>query len=701
MPTSAQLKKSLVQAHQTGDMQGAEMFKNMLDTGQFDDDASSMAGSLAQGIAQGATLGFHDEAAAALRAGTGEFFDKYLGSTLYGLGVGTEGGEGSFLERFKQYKDMAEDPRGFGEKYQTALESQRSALETARQEDPWTTGIAEVVGGLGTGGVGAAKAVAGQGLRKGAARLAGVGAGLGGAAGYGMGEGDPLAAVAFGGTPEDVSRETTEALTATGIGAGLGAGLGAATPFLGAAARGVARNIPFVTRPFTKQAKINEDGRRLVMDRLQEDIASGDITLDAAKRELADTPGMMVADLGPGLRDLTDQLAQTPTPTGRDIRATLTDRNKAQWKRVFPKLAQAIGGQDNFGHARKQLIKDMRERADRLYGAAEAVPIRFTPEMRTMVTRPAFRPAIKTANQLRQLDDKSPLPGFPRPGTMMSTVELDQVLQGMDDVVNKAWKDQPALAKRLGPMRNEFREMLYTANPALRTARKAWAGDKANDDAMDLGLRLFSDDADITAARMADMTDAEKQFVKIGHLRAIGRKLGDKSFTADITKGIFDKPRKLEAVRAAFGGRKQYDDFMNYIEQEQKMFNTFKEATANSKTAKYLAAGENPGGRLAQIIGYTGALGAGGGELARASGFAAQKLYGALSPKVAQQARKAAVTARQGGLLMGKDLEAITQPQTMGGLLATGAPVTPSAMMGGLLSTGLPQPGGPEYGNQQ
>ena len=435
---------------------------------------------------------------------------------------------------------------------------------------------------------------------------------------------------------------------------------------------------------------MDEEGRRIVFDRLQEDIRNGDLTLEQAKRELAETPGMTVGDLGPGLRDLTDTLAQTPGPAGRGIRKTLTDRNKQQWKRIFPKLSEAIGAEDNFAIARRELVRKMRDDAETNYGEAYQTPIRLTARMRELFSTDSGKAALKEGKALRRELEKNPK-ALDMKGAMQSTRDMDYMLQAYDDVVSGLYrkgKGQRATAAKAN--RNELRQLLYSANPAYQEARRAWAGDMANNNAMDKGLRLFTDDADITAEVIRDMSDSEKMHFKIGNLRAIARKLGNKSDTSDITKGIFDSENKRQAVTLAFGGRKQFDDFMDFIEREQKMFNNYKEATQNTKTAKYLTAGVNPGGRLAQILGYTLALKGGGGELARATGYGAQKLHQMVSPAAARAAREEQLTARQSGLLMGTDIEALAQPRTMGGLLATGAQPSVGAGVGGLLAAGQP-----------
>ena len=506
MATRNQLMQGMRQAMQKGNQPLAQELKKRVDAGQFEEVSSPFA-SAAQGIAQGATLGFHDEMAAALRAGLGEQVDKTLGSTLYGLGVGTGGGgEGSFLERFKQYREMAEDPRSLGEKYQTALESQRSALETAREEDPWTTGLGELAGGLTTGGVGAAKAVAGQGVAKGTARLAGVGAGIGGAAGYGMGEGDPLAAMAFG-EPEDIKREALEAGQAATVGAGMGALGGAIVPGVTAAGRAGLRGISNLV---TKNKRLTEAGRRQVAEAIQKDVDAGFITMDQAKQELTSTPGMTLADLGPSTRALTESIATTPTMGGRQITEKLTGRSIDQYDRIMPEVSKALGrggAPSAFHHNANVIMATAKDAADPMYKQAYSTPVRITRRMNDILQgTKTGQVGMDEANKLaKELQKKVPAIG--KLGTMASTERLDLIIQSMDDHVNKLFiAGDSKLGRAAKGLRDDFREAVYVANPALRDARKVWAGHAQSNEALKQGRRVFKDDFDFTAGEVRKMS---------------------------------------------------------------------------------------------------------------------------------------------------------------------------------------------------
>ena len=710
MARYADLVQGLQAALQQGNQPLAEALAARIEAKDYEEE-SSMAASALQGIGQGATFGLADEAGAGLRAG---LVDPLVGGLMAGFGVGDykptgPGRDDNFWDRMRDYQEQftAWGDKSLGESYQDALGSQRQALETARREDPWTTGIAEVVGGLGTGGVGATRAVAGQTLREGAKRLAGAGLVMGGIGGYGYGEGDPLAALAFEET-DDVMRELKEAGVNVGLGAVMGAGFGAAMPYLGAGARGLLR---VVARPLgfgrVGAAELSNEGNQMILRSLQDDIDNGFIkSIDDLQRQIAETPGMTIADAGPAMRELTENLVQRGGPAAQELTEFLTTRNVDQYKRIFPNLARALSDEgDNFAAARRRIIQETQENANAAFEAAYGRTVRVTQDMVDEMAKPQFRRALSVANQLRAEAGKDPLPEFPPLGTMMSTKELHNILQGMDEVVSRNFKTSPTIATQITkPARDRFRDYLYRENPALRDARNQYGSDKLRDEALDKGLRLLRDDADITADVIRGMSEGERAMFRVGALRAITRRLLGKSDTSDLTKGIFDNPRMREAVEVAFGDSRKFREFMDFIAQEQRMFETFRQATGNSATARRLMSQSNEHiGRAAGLMGF----GATGSLLVGATAKrAAQGIANIFRPAARQQARQQAMDQQiSGALTQGGDvtglLQRLQQPNTLGGLLGTGVPTTAAGATGGLLSTGLLQPELGAGGNMQ
>ncbi len=678
MATRQQLEDALIQADQAGDKQAADQFAGMLKAKQYDDRVGR-GEALVQGVSQGSTFGFADEAAAAVRAGLGNFADRTLGATLAGFGVGTPGQEDmTFGERFAEHRRRYDDDRGFGERYQSILGDQRQQVDEARRDRGGAMLAGELAGGLATGGIGAARSMAGRGLGGAMLQGAKTGAGLGALSGVGYGTGG------LGGTREegDLLTDQQKKLLAEGAGGTiLGGALGGLTPAVTGVVGGVMRA---VARPFTKDAKLTQEGMQQVGNALREDIQNGHITLEQARRELANTPGMTVADLGPAVRDLAESVAHTPTEAGRQLRATLTDRNANTYDRLFPALAKSLDVDDmpELAQARRELKTRMTRDADELYGQAHDQIARLSPDMVQTLRNRGFAGAMARANEVRDIYNLPRLQsGDFAPGAAVTGRDLDHVLQGMDAVVAAKFKDNPAAAVRLRDMRDKFKREVYDeAVPDLGAARAKWAGDKLMDEALDSGQKAFNMNVGEHRLLMQGMGPAEKVYHRLGVIEGISDRMLRRmtSEDVDVSKVFNEKMKRI--LRNAFDGDDEAANAaIDYIEQQRKMFNTFKQATGNSSTAKRLFQGS--GGNLAAMLGYVTSLGTNVPLPPSLAGYFARKAYerGGVASGIAR--RDAVQRGGQVQGLLGNDVDALMNatranplnPAVLGGAGAAGA----------------------------
>jgi hypothetical protein len=198
--------------------------------------------------------------------------------------------------------------------------------------------------------------------------------------------------------------------------------------------------------------------------------------------------------------------------------------------------------------------------------------------------------------------------------------------------------------------------------------------------------------------QIRNMSASELQFFKLGALRAITRKLGNKTDTSDLTKGLFDKPNMRATLELAFGGKQKFQEFMDFIAQEQKMFQTFKQAVGNSSSARRLAQqGVSTGGKLAALIGYGTAMSTGVKMPPSIGSYLTRKAYESVVPTGIQNQAGRNLSQNQADMLMSSNLEKLMRPNTVGGLLDTGIPTTGAVATTGLIGTGAPQQG-TQYG---
>lgn len=650
----------------------AQKFASMIENQEYQQE-SSLLESAAQGIAQGATLGFHDEASAAVRA---TLLDPLV-SAVFGKEVGGVSGLDQYLETM-------------GERYDKALESQRKALETARREDPYTTMAGEFVGGLATGGAAVGSAVKGakttmQGIKEAAKQSAKVGA----VAGAGYTEADPIRELTREGWSENTIRDFTEAATDMASSAALGATGGVVLPGATALARKLTRS---VKNAFAPGASLTEEGKESIRTALARDIDSGYITSEEEALEmLRDTPGMSAADLGPHLRRVLKDVTASGTAAGTRAQQELTERNRTAFARVLPRLNKIIGTDKGYYKTLAEMQATTQKNAAAAYDQAYQTPIRISPNMERLLKTKAFKKTLKNVNTVRDVEGKPAIDKNLFAGQMRSTEELDDILQGMDDLVGQAYKKGRRLGNAMKEQRNAFRQELYDQNEDFMAARSQYGTDKSREEAMEMGRNIFREDVGMVKEMFDDMPQGDREDYIVGMMGAIEQQLKFKPDDADILKGLFNIEGRREIMRNVLGDENKVAEMIRFTRNEGKMFDTYKKAVPGTDTAENLMAAQtDQQGRVAGMITFmaTKSLLAAG-----MAGRAARLAGRDVGPSPRQQYAR----EQQRQMILG-GVEGLERAmQRPGGLLAPGPQPVPAAITGGLMATGIPQQG-VEYG---
>ena len=545
-------------------------------------------------------------------------------SALRGFAQGTTFGLGEEIGAGVGALGAIGTGEGVSERYKRLRDDQRAQNRLARQRHPVAYTGAEIGGGLATGLATAAPAVAGQTLRQAIPRLAGIGAAEGGTAGLGYSEAQTVPGIAG-----DVA-----------LGATTGAALGTALPAVGAGLGAAARA---VRRPFTAEAKT----ARQINKALRDD----NLTLADAERKLADNPNLIVADLGENLQRRLGAIANQPGPTAQRARDILEQRNIDQLDRLQPKFEAALGGQGTL-QALKESKSRAREAAGPLYEEAYASDIRGTARLQDLMSRPAAKAALKTAWKKAANEGVD----ISAPGSNVQIMDyMQRELRDRQQTLAPKRADDARIVEGL---RKSILAEVDQQVPQFGEARRIWAGEAANQDALEYGAKIFREKTPNLRAAYDDMSQAEKEHFRIGVFDAVIDKLGTKVPTANLIQD-FRKPKINEAMRIAFDDPGLFRQFQRTIGDEKRMFETMAVALQGSPTASRLAF--DPAATTAQVAGDV-MLGPGAGAAAQTVG---RGLIDRLGQRFAGE-RAARIGDLSGEVLLGRSpgemLGALTQP---------------------------------------
>lgn len=562
-------------------------------------------------------------------------------------------------------------PGTFQERYDAKLADVRARNAAFEAENPKTAIGLQVVGGLANPLV---RGVQGKSMLGTVAGNAGMGAAAGGVAGFGEGEGGPMARLG-------------PAITGAATGGVLGATLPLATSVVAGGARKLGDWIGF--------NNARTDGQRQLIQALQADVAAGgdDLpTIAARLREVPPEQPMILPDMaGEATMGLAQAVSREPGVGRATAKATVEARGGLnQSARLADAVKRGISA-DDFLSTTDDLLKTRRTTARPLYEKAfgETIPnaeqaaavqrfikdpigqealqkglriielehladdLPFDPKMYGVVREgattgaPATRPVVGMPGMMpgspgvRVANEAASTGGNTgkwvlEPDKVPNLRLMDAVKRGYDEIVEGFRNDYGVLQlDQYGRAVNNARAV-YTGNlrdmfPQYADALNAWAGPSKALDAMNLGRRVLTGDADETGKVIAGMSPSEKDMFRIGVARSLIDRVKSGGDTEDIRKlkSIWGSEATRERVAAAFDDPKAFDEFSEFMKREMDMARTNRviDPRAGSQTAPILMQRSQPppaGPMLSTLVSALrgDALGTGANVLRTASALA-------------------------------------------------------------------------------
>ena len=172
---------------------------------------------------------------------------------------------------------------------------------------------------------------------------------------------------------------------------------------------------------------------------------------------------------------------------------------------------------------------------------------------------------------------------------------LDAAKQGLDDMLEK-YRDPTtgklnldSQGRAINNLRASFVNNLDTLNPDYAAARQAYAGPSQSLDAMNMGKRALSNDPEVNAKIVSNLSPGDKQFYLQGVTRALQDKISSAQDGADVTRRIFGNDLIRNKIAAAFDDPAAFAKFQQQMEAENQFAQTRNAVLKGSQTARRLA----------------------------------------------------------------------------------------------------------------
>lgn len=556
----------------------------------------------AEGLAQGATFGTSDEIEGAARA-------------LYG-------------------KVTGDGAKSFRELYDEAVAIPRQRQKRAADSNPIAyyggelAGGVALPGGLARAGVkGAMAAAANRGLM--ARSVAGAKEGAAYGALYGAGK-------AEGGVEDR--------LTGAAGGAAGGAVVGAALPaVVDVAGSAVTRAVaPFRGAVQPKEFAAEKFGEAIARDLSTDSAAATGREGErfAAKfATMADNnPSVVAMDAGgENVRNLMRAGANMASSGANTAKRLVDARQANQHARITDDLAQGFGERRNFYES----VDMLAERMDKIGATVIAPALKketpITPRLASVLDRPTMRELSDVV--ARKLQDEGRAVGFETRTEMIHRMKME-----LDEQIGMAVKaermgNKPQAGWDKGTLVKLKNDLLNAVdNPTYKAGLKQYSSQARLQNAAEDGFEAFNKSApeELRATLNALDNEVERDFFRMGTMRAVVDRVRKGNANNDRTDGVFSSPEMQLKLRAVMPNQKAYREFQKDLIIEAKMADSRKALQGNSTTAKQLMQADQAG-KTSRLV--TSAMNATSGRLEPVLNLLSQgaNRFSGITPAVANQ----------------------------------------------------------------
>jgi len=489
---------------------------------------------------QGASMGFSDEAIAALRAGLDPRQRKQLSEQITG-----QPSPGS---------------------YESYLKAEREGMRQYQEQNPITSTVANLGGAFApamfTGGLGAVPTVT-RALGPRASRfIFGNTPSVGRMAATGAGTG---AVTAVGTSEKPISEAPSDAALGAVTGGATAGALGAFGQYLVMPAyRQIKRMMGF--------GDTNQMADRLIVDALRKDGVD-------PNQALARLQGMQrgettLADVGENTAALLRRVSAAPGQARQETQTFLGNRAAERAPRISDDLRTLMSASPDFYTDITDLMVKRRADAGPLYEAAWAnAPIitdQNAPNIWAMREYPSFKQAMEKG--LSRLRDK---------GLALDSPEnvfkgLHETKIALDDMIDKNLrKGTTNQAKTLIEMKKRLLEDMDNASGPYKIARQAYAGDSEMLEAMNQGRNIYTLPEQELRSFITRFSKNPSEYdaFRAGIAQSMLERVRAGGPNADPLQLVF--PRGSEQrIRGAFRDDQAFDEFRNRLIEERTMLRT-------------------------------------------------------------------------------------------------------------------------------
>jgi hypothetical protein len=334
-----------------------------------------------------------------------------------------------------------------------------------------------------------------------------------------------------------------------------------------------------------------------------------------AAREAGDP--MMLPDVLRPAEALAGRVARAPGEYGDILPEAFQARNAEAVKRLTGGINEAFGEEGAYD-ASQALMSARKAAAKPAYDTAYAQPPVNPDVMKpdgaigALMDRPSVKAGMANARKIAAEEgvDMNTLgidldaQGEPVLTRVPTWQTLDYMKRGIDNVVEQ-YRDKTTgklmldtYGRAADITRGEFVGTLRDLNGAYGKALDTWGGPSRSLDAIEVGRDALTRSPEMNAARVAEMTEDQKEFARLGiaqQLRDIANKRGPLAAEFDRVAGTrYGSSSTRDQLRPFFKDEAAYKKFVDSVSRQVTMARTPNKVLGGSQTAGRVAEDTSP-----------------------------------------------------------------------------------------------------------
>lgn len=393
-------------------------------------------------------------------------------------------------------------------------------------------------------------------------------------------------------------------------GAAIGAGIGGGLPLIVGGAGYLAN----------KASNILASPEEFAMSKVAQAAQRDNIPLDELKNQLTEMgDNAKLPDVaGRNMLRLADTVGNVPGQGQEKIAQFLNERQSGQNERLMNATAAGLKIDPNVNYEGNiaNLIEQRKDAAAPLYKQAfDASPV-TNDRIEQFIKDPVLQSGLKKGLQIQRLESLAEGKPFNPSDYAIKGWEgdyetgnpilekvpnmrlLDSAKKGLDSIIAENTDNFGKVneyGRAVTKVKNAYLKELDSINPDYSAARSSYSEPSQSLNAIEKGSKFVKNGSYGNAQELAKMSDADKQFFRIGAGKAISDLLDGTREGSDAASKLFATPKMQKALESVFPTKKAFDDFSKTVKDEIKFYSNRRAILGGSPTAPRLAAMNDAG----------------------------------------------------------------------------------------------------------